>query len=197
MRSGVPFLFKGPTPSRFYFLGDHWLVEAGEPDVVAVLRRKEYTWWQFALSFLAIPSAIVILAAIVFVTTSSIEFFWAGVCAAFAAGLPMFYIQKTEQKQLERTPLETIVFGVDDWIRIQGKTYESSTISGLNLVYTYYQSTGAQGDAGYSELDIVFVEGNQEHRINLLSQTADWAGRHARKLQQLTGVQLCRNSVAR
>ena len=75
--------------------------------------------------------------------------------------------------------------------------YKINAISDLTFEYTFFQSTGVQGDGAYSELDIVLVDGTIERRINLLSQTTDWALKHARKLEQLTGIQLKRKSIAR
>ena len=197
MPNGVPFFFEGATPSRFYFIGgDHWTVERGDGDVVALLRQKNYAWWQIVLSYVFLPGTIIILAASIAYAASMPEAFWVGLACAFAAGGPALYIQVNERKQLQRKPAETFVLRSNDCMQINGESYVTSTISNLRFEYTHYQSSGAQGDSGCSELDIVFTEGDREHRINLLSQTSNWAWRHARKLRQLTGIKLNRASVA-
>ena len=197
MPNGVPFLFEGPTQSRFYFIGgDHWIVRSGG-DVVAALQQKQYSWWHIALAYLLIPGTIVSAGFILYFVTAKPEAYWAGLAAALAAGLPMFYIHRTEKIHLARKPTNTFVLRSGGAVEIQGKTYKPNVISGLTLEYTFYQSSGAQGDGGYSELDVVLVDGSIERRINLLSQTANLALKHARKLEQLTGMKLKRNSVAR
>jgi hypothetical protein len=198
MPNGVPLFFEGATPSRFYFIGgDHWIVEPGDGDVVALLRQKRYAWWQFALSYLAIPGTIIALTATIAFAASMPEAFWAGIACGVAAGLPMIYIHWNEWKQLNRKPVEIFVLRSDNCLHINGDAYHASNISDLKLEYTFYQPSGAQGDAGCSELDVVFLDGTRERRINLLSQTSNWAWKHARKLQQLTDIELKRTSVAR
>ena len=197
MPNGIPFLFKGPTQSRFYFIsGDHWFVRSGG-NTVAALQQKQYSWWHFAMGYLLIPGTIASAGITLWIVTKKQEALWAGLAAAMAAGLPMLYIHRTEKTQLKRKPTNTFVLHTDGRVEIHGETYQIETLSELNLEYTFYQSSGAQGDAGYSELDVVLADGENERRINLLSQTSNWASKHARKLEQLTGIKVKRTSVAR
>lgn len=197
MSNGVPLLFRGPTPSRFYFIGgDHWIVRS-DGDTVAALQQKQYSWWHFAMANLLIPGTTTLAGIILYLFTKEPMAFWALLAAATAAGLPMFYIHHTEKVHLARRPISTFVLRSDGIVEIQGEVLKVGAISDLTLEYTYYHSSGAQGDGGYSELDVVFMDGPRERRTNLLSQTANWALKHARKLEQLTGIQLKRTSIFR
>ena len=177
-------------------MGDHWDVSASS-GMVAGLQRKQYSRFHFAFSFLLIPGIIFAAGFAIYLVTAKPEALWAGLAASFAAGLPMYYIYRTEKSILDIAPINTYVLRHNGDIEIQGKTYQINTLSDLTLEYTYYQSSGAQGEGGHSELDVVLAGGETECRINLLSQTSDWALKHTRKLEQLTGLQVKRTSVAR
>ena len=125
------------------------------------------------------------------------EAFWAALAAAFTAGLPMFYIYRTEMAYLNRKPTDTFILRPGGVVEVQGETYRVNSISDLTLLYTFHRPSGAQGDSGHSELDIVLVDGSIKRKINLLSQTSNWALKHTRKLEQLTGIRVERNAVAR
>lgn len=197
MPNRVPFLFGGPTQSRFYFIGgDHWIVSTDDANVVA-LQQKRYSWWHFALACLLIPGTIVVAGIALYFVTTKPEAVWVGLAAASAAGLPMFYIHRTEKIELGRKPTQTFVLRPDNVVEIQGEMYSIDANSDLTFEYTFYRSSGAQGDSGYSELDVVLVENSIERRINLLSQTSNWALKHARKLEQLTGIRLNRTTIDR
>ena len=84
-------------------------------------------------------------------------------------------------------------------VEIQGEAYEINTISDITFEYTYYYQrvTNAESSSSFSELDVILFDKSTERRINLLSQTSDWALKHARQLERLTGARLKRTSVAR
>ncbi len=197
MPNGVPFLFGGPTRSRFYFIGgDHWYVRS-DGDFIAALQQKQYSRWHFALRYLLIPGLIVSGGTILYLFLAEPGAFWAGLAASIVAWLPLFYIYRTEKTQLERKPTNTFVLRSENHLEIQGETYKINSISDLSFEYTFYHSSGAQGDGGYSELDVVLADGAIERRINLLSQTSKSALKHARQLEQATGIKLNRTSTAR
>ena len=199
MPHGVPFLFEGPTPSRFYFIGgDHWVVRTDE-DIVAALQQKHYPWWQFALAYLLIPGTIASAGIALYFVTGKQGALWGGLAAALAAGFPMFYIHRTEKTHLARKPINVFVLRSDDAVEIQGEAYEINTISDITFEYTYYYQrvTNAESSSSFSELDVILFDKSTERRINLLSQTSDWALKHARQLERLTGARLKRTSVVR
>ena len=189
--------FEGPTPSRFYFLNNYWVVSSDEENVVAALRQKQYSWQRVVLAYLLIPGIIASTGIVIYWFTAKPMAFWGSLVASLAAGLPMFYIQRTERKQLARTPNDTFVLRSNGTVDIQGETHKINSVADLTFEYTYYQSTGAQGDGGYSELDVVILVGAQESRNNLLSVDSSLALHHARKLEQFTGIKLKRISIAR
>ena len=97
-------------------------------------------------------------------------------------------------------PTDAFILRSNGIVEILGTPYKNIRISELTFEYTYYHqssSAGAESSQSYSELDVAFVEKSIKHTVNLLSQKSDWALKHARKLEKLTGVALKRTAVAR
>ena len=190
MSDEVPFPFGGPTPTRFYFnCGDHWVV-CSDGDMIAGLQKKQYSWWHLAVSYFLIPGIIATAGIVLYFFTGRQAAIWAGLAASLAAGLPMFCLYRTELAQLERTSQNTFVLRSDHSVEIQGEMYQIDSISDLTLEYRYYRYVDAEGESGYSELDVVIADGMTERSINLLSQTSNWALKHTRKLEKLTGIEV-------
>ena len=197
MSNGVPFPFEGPTSSRFYFIcGDHWVVRS-DGDMIAGLQKKQYGRWHFAVGCLLIPVIIASAGIAIYIYTAQQAAIWSGLVAASAAGLPMFYLYRTELAQLDRTPQDTFVMQSDRTAHIQGESFQINSISDLTFEYTRYSFPDPEVSGAYSELDIVIADGDTERRINLLAQTDNWALKHARKLEKLTGIQLKRFSICK
>ena len=197
MSNEVPFPFEGPTSSRFYFIsGDHWIVRS-DGDMIAGLQKKQYAWWHFALGVLLIPGLIASAGIVMYLFTEKQAAIWGGLAASLAAGLPMFYLYRTEMAQLDRTPRNTFVLRSDGTAEIQGETFHINSISDLAFEYRFYQSSGAQGDGGYCELDVVLADGPTERRFSLLSQASNLALKHTRQLQKLTGIQVRHGTITK
>ena len=195
LRSTVPWLFRGPTPSRFYFIsGDHWLVTA-DVDKTVLLRRKEYSSWQIAIARYLIPTTIATCGVVLYRFTGVPLALVGTLGSALAAGIPIYYINRIEHLQLEREPVELLAMRSDGTFEIRGEVYGDATSSDLFLEYTYYYTVWDSGSSNYSELDVVVIDGSQKRRINLLAQASDWALKHAIKLQRFSGLELKRKQV--
>lgn len=140
------------------------------------------------MGYMFIPGVILLTGAIVEFGCSVDWFFAASAVAAAAAGFPIAYLLTHELGQLAKQPVDLCIVYSDGAVLVDGRLIEGQCHSNFRFEYRYYTSSGGQhADAGYSELDFVVLENDVETRFELLSQTADWALKHAKK---------CRNYLA-
>ena len=197
MSDKAPFPFEGPTRSRFYFnCGDHWVVRTDD-EMIAGLLKKQYPRWHFAVGCLLIPLIIFSAGIAIYSFTGKPLAIWSGLAASLAAGVPMFFIYRSELAHLDELPRNTFVLRSDHSVVILDETYEIDSISDLTFQYTYYRCVDFEGSSGYSELDVELADGSETRRFNLLSQTSNWALKHARKLEKLTGIPVQRKTITR
>lgn len=198
MPNSKPNFSMGPKSSRYYFAGgDHWLVRPGDDGEIAVLETKNYGWWQFFKPCFLIPGIIVLVGVAICVITAKQMALWAFPIIALAIACTMFVTYRKEWVQLIALPRQILVLRSSDVVVIKGEAYPIESTSDLSFEYTFYPSGTARGLGAFSELDVVINDGQKNCKIDLLSQKSNWALKHARKLHELTGIQLIRNVVAK
>ena len=188
----VPIFFRGPTPDQFYFIySNHWVVyEDVRNGVVVGLRRKTYTWWRLAVMYLAMPVVIAIIGTVFFLFVPQLSALLGILIAGLGATIPNLYIQWTEQSRLARLPRDPFVLRDDGSVAILGRRYRSDEFSSIEFHCTLAESSGAQGDFGHSELEVLVHDGEECQQFNLLAQTSNWAQKHAKKLADISKFKL-------